>query len=136
MSWIGRDVRRQPVYLRVLRVRHLRLHPVLVFLLFEGSIGLGLVLALADIVSAYGIIAIPAAVAAMVKFNDVIAGAFVRPYALAQLRTPRPRDVPAVGRGHVRSRGVAAVPLPGEPESAPAEPMPAEPPAAEPPAAG
>jgi hypothetical protein len=37
----------------------------------------------------------------MVKLNDVVAGALDRPLAVAQLRTPRPRDRSAVGRSPV-----------------------------------
>lgn len=62
------------MYVRVLRLRHLRLRPAAVLLLFEGSVALAIVLALAEIVHLWGIVAVPVAVAAMVKFNDVVAG--------------------------------------------------------------
>jgi hypothetical protein len=95
----------RPLYARVLRLRHLRLRPLVAFLLFEGSIAFAILLVLADLIRVWGVIAIPAAVAVMVKLNDVIAGALKRPLAVAQLRTPRPRDPTAVGRSRVRYIG-------------------------------
>ncbi len=67
-----------PLYVRVLRLRQLRLGGLACFLLFEGVIGLSILLALAEFVSWWGILALPAAVAAMVKINDVVIG-LVRP---------------------------------------------------------
>jgi hypothetical protein len=86
---------KRPLYFRLLRVRHLKARPWVVFLLFEGSFGLAALLALAEIVNMWGLLAIPVAVAAMVKVNDVITGATLEPLAHAQLRTPRiiPRRV-------------------------------------------
>jgi hypothetical protein len=96
----------RPLYARVLRLRHLRLRPLVAFLLFEGSIAFAILLVLADLVRVWAVVAIPAAVAVMVKLNDVIAGVLKRPLAVAQLSTPRPRDRTAVGRSRVRySRG-------------------------------
>ena len=93
--------RRPPLYFRLLRVRHLRFGPLTLFLLFEGSIALALLLYLAEIVDEWGLIAIPVVVAIMVKLNDAVAGALIRPLALAQLRTPRPSEQPALGRSPV-----------------------------------
>jgi hypothetical protein len=93
--------RRRPLYFRMLRVRHLTVRPTTLFLLFEGSITLALLLVLADVVDEWGLVAIPVVVAIMVKLNDAVAGALIRPLALAQLRTPRPIDEPAVGRSRV-----------------------------------
>ena len=88
----------RPLYFRLLRVRHLRTGPVGLFALFEGSIALALLLYLAGIVNEWGLLAIPLAVAVMVKLNDAVAAALIRPMALAQLRTLRPSEEPAVGR--------------------------------------
>jgi hypothetical protein len=96
---------KRPLYFRLLRVRHLKARPWVVFLLFEGSIGLAILLALAEIVNLWGLLAIPVAVAAMVKVNDVITGAMLEPLAHAQLRTPR--IVP------LRVTGYSAVPRTG-----------------------
>jgi hypothetical protein len=93
--------RKRPLYFRLLRVRHLTVRPTTLFLLFEGSITLALLLYLADVVDEWGILAIPVVVAIMVKLNDSVAGALIRPLALAQLRTPRPSEEPAVGRSPV-----------------------------------
>jgi hypothetical protein len=93
--------RGRPFYFRMLRVRHLNAGPLVAIALFEGSVALGLLLALADLVSGWGIIAIPVAVALVVKLNDAIAGAFIRPLAYAQLRTPRLGEAAAVGRSPV-----------------------------------
>ena len=86
---------KRPLYFRLLRVRHLTARPWVVFLLFEGSFGLAGLLVLAEIVNLWGLLAIPIAVAVMVKINDVITGALLEPLAYAQLRTPRivPRRV-------------------------------------------
>jgi hypothetical protein len=80
---------KRPLYFRLLRIRHLKARPWVVFLLFEGSFGLAILLALAEMVNLWGLLAIPLAVAAMVKVNDVITGAMLEPLAAAQLRTPR-----------------------------------------------
>ena len=93
--------RSRPLYFRLLRVRHLTVRPTTLFLLFEGSITLALLLYLADVVDGWGVLAIPVVVAIMVKLNDSVAGALIRPLALAQLRTPRPAEEPAVGRSPV-----------------------------------
>jgi hypothetical protein len=90
-----------PAYVRLLRLRHLRLRPATAFLLFEGSVALGLLLALAEFISWWGAFVVPTSVAFMVKLNDVIATALVRPLALSQLRTPRPARPRAVGRSRV-----------------------------------
>lgn len=66
---------RRPMYARVLRLRQLHPSGLLCFLLFEGMIALAVLLALAELVSWWGVLVLPVAVAAMVKLNDVIAGA-------------------------------------------------------------
>ena len=70
----GGDV---PVYARALRLRHLRLSGGQCFLLFEAMIVIGALLALAELVPWWGVFALPLAVAAMVKINDLIAGTAV-----------------------------------------------------------
>lgn len=65
---------------------------VLCALFFEGSIVLAMLLAFADLVSWWGVLATPATVAAMVKLNDVVVGRLPDPHAA---RRPRARpDVP------------------------------------------
>jgi hypothetical protein len=101
---MGLAGRSAPLYWRVLRLRRLRPSPAMTFLLFEGSILLGALLALAEIISWWGAPVIPVAVAVMVKVNDVVASTLeLRPLAEAQLRTPRPRDWRPIGMSRVPS---------------------------------
>ena len=88
---------RKPIYHRMLRLRQLRPSPLTTFVLFEGSILMALLLALAEIVDWWGVLAIPAAVAVMVKLNDAITAVLRRPAALAQLDRPRLAGGLAIG---------------------------------------
>jgi hypothetical protein len=97
----------RPVYIRLLRLRHLKPHPVVTFLLFEGSIGLSVLLALAEIVNWWGLVAIPVAVAVMVKLNDVVAGSLGRPLAVSPAGAAHLLDRAVIGR--------SPVPRPGRP---------------------
>jgi hypothetical protein len=97
----------RPLYWRLLRLRCVHPRAAVTFLLFEGSIVLGVLLALAEIISPLGAVTIPVAVAVMVKLNDVVAYAMLRPAAVEQLARPRLRDHPA--------RGVSAVAPGGRP---------------------
>lgn len=81
------------IYHRILRLRHDRPGPLVTALLFEGSIVVSIVLALAEILVWWGVLVVPGAVAAAVKLNDVVVGLVHRP----------PRRAPA--------RGVARVPI-------------------------
>jgi hypothetical protein len=79
-----------PLYWRILRLRRIRPRPAVTFLLFEGSIALGILLAFADILTWWGAATVPTAVGIMVKLNDVVAtNLHLRPLAEAQLRLPR-----------------------------------------------
>ena len=51
---------------------------VLCFLFFEGAVALGVLLALAELVSWWAVLVLPVAVAVMVKLNDMVAGGVVR----------------------------------------------------------
>jgi hypothetical protein len=83
-----------PLYHRLLRLRHFRPGSVLTFVFFEGSVIVAAVLSFAEILQWWSVLAVPAAVAACVKFNDLVAGL---PTRLA----PRPPRA---------ARGVAQVP--------------------------
>jgi hypothetical protein len=87
----------RPLYARRLRLRHLRLTQLTTFVLFEGSVLIAIVLALAEIVSWWAVLAIPVAVAVMVKFNDVVAGVLNRPHGIAQVIRPGVVNHVAVG---------------------------------------
>ncbi|WP_435830605.1 hypothetical protein [Polymorphospora rubra] len=68
----------RPLYARLLFLKHLNPSGALCFCFFEGAIALGLLLALAELVSPWVVPVLPLVVAAMVKLNDVVAGAVVR----------------------------------------------------------
>jgi hypothetical protein len=82
----------------VLGLQYLRPSGLLCFLFFEGAVALGVLLALAELMNWWVVAALPAAVAAMVKLNDVIAGAIA--YAGA-------RRTKALGRASVPRRAAA-----------------------------
>lgn len=83
-----------PLYHRLLHLRHYRPGPVMTFALFEGSIIAAALLSFAEILDWWSVLAIPLIVAALVKFNDLVAALPVR----ALLREPG------------SARGVARVP--------------------------
>ncbi|WP_406567875.1 hypothetical protein [Dactylosporangium fulvum] len=63
-----------PLYVRVLRLRHLHIGGFVSFLLFECMIAAGVLLALAEFVSWWAVPVLPAIVAVMVKVNDMVIG--------------------------------------------------------------
>jgi hypothetical protein len=65
---------RRPLYARALRLRHISPSGIFCFIFLEGAVALGILLALAELVSWWGVIVLPVTVAAMVKLNDLIAG--------------------------------------------------------------
>ena len=83
---VSRD---QPLYARMLRLRHLAPSGFLCFVFLEGAVALGVLLALAELVSWWGVLVLPATVAGMVKLNDVLAGILARPAPPAR-RVPPP----------------------------------------------
>jgi hypothetical protein len=89
---------RQPLYHRLLRLRHLWPGPMATFVFFEGSVMLAVLLSLAEIVAWWSVLVIPATVGVMVKLNDVVAGVLRRPEAIAQLTRAPMADGTAVGR--------------------------------------
>ena len=66
---------RRPVYVRLLRLRHLRLRAWQRALLGEGVVAVAVLLVLADLASAWTVLVLPVVVAAVVKAHDVLAGA-------------------------------------------------------------
>ncbi|MCH7232583.1 hypothetical protein L0U85_17235 [Glycomyces sp. L485] len=75
----GRVARpKRPWYARALRLRHVYLSHAWCVVFFEGTIALGVLMALTELVSWWVVLVLPLAVAAMVKLNDVIAGAVDR----------------------------------------------------------
>jgi hypothetical protein len=114
---LSRDQAQQPpLYARMLGLQHLMPSGLLCFAFLEGTVALGILLALAELVSWWGVLVLPLTVAAMVKLNDVIAGAVARPAAVAV----------GVPRTTVRQRSASAVRTPSIAVRAPSmEPHPA-----------
>jgi hypothetical protein len=69
----------RPLYARMLRLRYLAPSGFLCFVFLEGAVALGFLLALAELVSWWGVVVLPIAVALMVKLNDAVTGALIRP---------------------------------------------------------
>jgi hypothetical protein len=78
-----------PLYVRVLRLKRVRPGSVMCFLLFEGVIGLAILLSLAELVSWWSVLVLPAIVAALVKINDIVAEAFTRADSTMRFTTRR-----------------------------------------------
>lgn len=84
-SWatIAADEERyRPLYARVLGLRFVNPGGVLCFVFFEGTIALAALLALAELVTWWAVLVLPATVAVMVKLNDLVAARVVRSAAL------------------------------------------------------
>ena len=88
--------RDQPLYARMLGLRYVTPSGFLCFVFLEGSVALGFLLALAELVSWWGVLVLPVTVAVMVKLNDVVAGALTKP-ALPQPE-PESQRPPSVRR--------------------------------------
>ncbi|MCW2542707.1 MAG: Collagen alpha-5(VI) chain [Frankiales bacterium] len=65
---------KEPLYPRLLQLRHLHPNAWQRAVLGEGMAVVGLLLALADLASAWSIVVLPVAVAVVVKANDVVVG--------------------------------------------------------------
>jgi hypothetical protein len=72
------EAREQPLYARMLGLQYLAPSGFLCFVFLEGAVALGILLALAELVSWWGVLVLPAMVAVMVKLNDVVAGKLIR----------------------------------------------------------
>lgn len=86
------EARQQPLYARMLGLQYVSPSGLLCFVFLEGAVAMGVLLALAELVSWWGVLALPATVAVMVKLNDVVAGALSRPTAVVR-RPPALRAV-------------------------------------------
>ena len=88
-----------PLYARLLGLRQLAPSGFLCFVFLEGTVALGVLLALAELVSWWGVLVLPLTVAGMVKLNDIIAGVLSRPATASSSGGPggeRPLVRPAV----------------------------------------
>ena len=104
-----------PLYARVLRLRHIHPGGMLCFLFCEGTVALGILLALAELAPWWSALVLPVVVALMVKVNDLVAGWNHKP-APAHVRGGTGRR-PAVPRARladpptpVRASGRASAP--------------------------
>ncbi|MEG3634014.1 hypothetical protein [Micromonospora palythoicola] len=106
-SWAtipAEEERYRPFYARALGLRFVNPGGVLCFIFFEGAIALAALLALAELVTWWAVLVLPATVAVMVKLNDLVAAAVVRSAAAVpeQERDRFRRQMePVVGRARV-----------------------------------
>jgi hypothetical protein len=70
----GKPQKGPPLYWRILRLRHVRPNSWQRAAFFEGSLAVAAVLVLADLASAWLLLVLPVAVAAVVKGHDVLVG--------------------------------------------------------------
>jgi hypothetical protein len=70
---------KQPLYPRLLQLRHVHPRAWQRAVLGEGMAVLGALLALADLASAWAVLVLPVAVAVVVKAHDVLAGVLQGP---------------------------------------------------------
>ncbi|MFC0034020.1 hypothetical protein ACFFMM_31300 [Micromonospora chaiyaphumensis] len=123
------EERYRPLYARVLGLRFVNPGGVLCFLFFEGAVALAVLLALAELVTWWAVLLLPAAVAAMVKLNDMVAEIVIRTAAQVpeQERDRFRRQMePVVGRASVPSTARAlpgGATLAGEPTLRAARPV-------------
>lgn len=104
------EAKQRPLYAKVLGLQYLRPSNLLCFAFFEGAIALAALLALAELAQWWVVLVLPLSVAAMVKLNDVIAGAVIR--AGRSTRAPK-----ALGRARVPFTSGAVEPDAGADES-------------------
>jgi hypothetical protein len=91
------EVRQQPLYARMLGLQYLAPGGFLCFVFLEGAVALGILLALAELVSWWGVLVLPMMVAAMVKLNDVVAGLLIRPAAATRTAPAADGRTPSSG---------------------------------------
>jgi hypothetical protein len=70
--------KKKPLYPRLLRLQHVHPNAWQRAALGEGAIGVGVLLAMADLATAWSIVALPVAVAALVKAHDLLQGLLER----------------------------------------------------------
>ena len=79
---------KRPLYIRLLHLRHIAPNAWQRAVLGEGSLGLAVVLVLADLATAWTLLVLPLAVAVLVKAHDLLARLLGRPV----VPPPAPRD--------------------------------------------
>ena len=71
--------KKRPLYVRLLRLRHIHPNGWQRAALGEGVLAVAAVLVLADVASAWTLLVLPVAVAVVVKAHDVLAGLLAAP---------------------------------------------------------
>jgi hypothetical protein len=69
---------KRPLYVRMLRLTYVQPSALWCALFFEGSIVLAVLLSLAELVNWWAVLLLPVSVAALVKINDIVKGAYAR----------------------------------------------------------
>jgi len=90
---------RQPLYPRLLRLQHVHPNAWQRAVLLEGALAVGVLLALAELASAWTVVALPLAVAGVVKAHDLLQG-LLEPRHRPPGTTPAPDPA---GTGAVRA---------------------------------
>ena len=70
----GGKTKKRPLYPRLLRLQHIAPNAWQRAALGEGAVGVGVLLAMADLATAWSIVALPVAVAVIVKAHDALQG--------------------------------------------------------------
>jgi hypothetical protein len=91
-------VSKEPLYPRVLRLRHLHPSGWQRLLFWEGSFVVAALLVLADLASAWTLLVLPLAVALVVKANDLLLGLLRVPAPSTAAAVPAFADLPAEAR--------------------------------------
>lgn len=119
---MAKSTTKKPLYPRLLRLRHIEPNMWQRALLGEGAIAVAVLLVLADLASAWTLLALPVAVAVVVKAHDVLAGTLQRQSAAAASR-PAPARAAAAqsaasfsGAGRRRSAGTSPLQTPTAPD--------------------
>jgi hypothetical protein len=84
---VNRDSKR-PLYVRLLHLQHIAPNAWQRALFGEGSFALAAVLVLADLATAWTLLALPVVVALLVKAHDLLAGLLRRPEVEPERRDP------------------------------------------------
>lgn len=112
---------KEPLYPRLLRLRHVSPSSWQRAVLGEGMIATGALLAMADLASAWSMVVLPVAVAGIVKAHDLLAGALAGPSVAAPVAPAGADEAVAtpVAPAHVRVAEAVATPVAPAPAQLP-----------------
>jgi hypothetical protein len=111
----------QPLYWRLLRLRHVQPSSWQRAVFFEGSLAVATILVLADLASAWLLVVLPVAVAVVVKGHDVLVGWLPAPADRARVVAGEPTVSPEVVAevGEEPTVRIVAAPKPRQARSRP-----------------